>query len=88
MDVPPKAGTMIVNLGDKLERWTNLHYKSTKHRVSRADLIPVHQPTTHAAPLTPNRFSGTFSEIALEAITNRTCAQAAARTWRTLQLTR
>ena len=44
MDVPPQAGTMIVNLGDKLERWTNLHYKSTKHRVSRADLTPGHRP--------------------------------------------
>ena len=42
MDVPPQAGTMIVNLGDKLERWTNLRYKSTKHRVRRADLRPAH----------------------------------------------
>ena len=54
MDVPPQAGHMIVNLGDKLERWTNLHYKSTKHRVSRADLARTHRPAMHAATRTSN----------------------------------
>ena len=45
MDVPPQAGTMVVNLGDMLERWTNLRYKSTKHRVL-ACCRPVPTPAT------------------------------------------
>jgi isopenicillin N synthase-like dioxygenase len=36
IDVPPKRGHFIVNLGDMLERWTNGLFLSTRHRV----LIP------------------------------------------------
>jgi len=33
MDVQPKEGAFICNLGNMLERWTNGLYKSTEHRV-------------------------------------------------------
>lgn len=33
VDVPPKRGAFVVNVGDMFERWTNRHFKSTLHRV-------------------------------------------------------
>ena len=31
--VPPIDGTLVINVGDLLERWTNGHFRSTPHRV-------------------------------------------------------
>lgn len=33
LQAPPRAGTLIVNLGDLIARWTNDLYRSTEHRV-------------------------------------------------------
>lgn len=33
LDVAPVAGTLVVNLGDLMQRWTNDTYRSTRHRV-------------------------------------------------------
>lgn len=33
LDVAPLENTLIVNIGDLMQRWTNDHYRSTAHRV-------------------------------------------------------
>jgi isopenicillin N synthase-like dioxygenase len=36
VEVPPQPGTLVVNIGDLLERWSNGRYPSTRHRVRNA----------------------------------------------------
>jgi len=33
INIPPRKGTFVVNIGDMFERWTNGIFKSTVHRV-------------------------------------------------------
>ena len=33
IDVPPIPGTLVINVGDLLERWSNNRFASTPHRV-------------------------------------------------------
>ncbi|MFM7489731.1 MAG: 2OG-Fe(II) oxygenase family protein, partial [Actinomycetota bacterium] len=34
VDVHPPSGSLVVNLGDAMERWTNDRWRSTLHRVT------------------------------------------------------
>ena len=48
--VPPIDGTLVINVGDLLERWTNGHFRSTPHRVinksgrARLSLVLAYDP--------------------------------------------
>ena len=40
IDVPPKEGAIVVNLGDSLQVWTNDNYRAAVHRVLLMDEFP------------------------------------------------
>ncbi|CAF4269296.1 unnamed protein product [Rotaria magnacalcarata] len=50
IDAVPIPGTLVVNIGDLIERWSNGHFKATKHRVilrpgqERYSAIAFHMP--------------------------------------------
>lgn len=54
VDAVPIPGTLVVNIGDLIERWSNGHYKATEHRVvvrpgvERYSAIIFHMPDYHA----------------------------------------
>jgi len=39
INVPPLPGTLVINLGDQLARWTNDVFKSTVHRASNRNVV-------------------------------------------------
>lgn len=60
-DVPPLPGTLVVNVGDLLERWTGGQVPSTQHRVvnrntgARYSIAMFHDPSPQAV-VDPNLF--------------------------------
>ena len=75
IDVTPKAGTIVVNLGDAMQVWTNDNYRAAVHRV-----IPMAQTARYSTPY----FYNPRNDAVLEPITGLT--QGAPRfssfTWR------
>jgi len=43
--VTPRAGTIVVNLGDAMQVWTNDNYRAAVHRV-----MPMAQQTRYSTP--------------------------------------
>ena len=48
-DVPPKPGTIVVNLGDCMQSWTNDRYRAAVHRV-----LPMRQQRRFSIPYFSN----------------------------------
>ena len=61
--VPPIPGTLVVNVGDLLERWSNRRYRSTVHRVinrsgrERLSLVLAYDPNFETL-IDPRAFCG------------------------------
>ena len=59
--MPPIPGTLVVNIGDLLERWSNCRYRSTVHRVintsgrERLSLVLAYDPNFET-PVDPRAF--------------------------------
>ncbi len=49
IDVPPTPGTIVVNLGDVMQVWTNDRYRAAVHRV-----VPMTQQSRYSIPLFSN----------------------------------
>jgi len=71
VSAPPLPGTMVINIGDLLERWTDGRLPSTKHRVrnltgqERYSIAMFHDPDPTAVvdPGDMNSNSANFSPV-------------------------
>ncbi|KAJ7101533.1 hypothetical protein B0H15DRAFT_991519 [Mycena belliarum] len=70
IDAPPTEGTLVINLGDELARWTNDVFKSTVHRA-----INRSGARRYSIPL----FFGTDYDVRLEPIPSCVSAERPAR---------
>ena len=67
IDAPPIAGTFVCNIGDLLERWSNGHLVSTKHRVLNSSgrarySIPVFFDPASQTRIDPADFGARLSD--------------------------
>lgn len=70
VDAPPIPGTLVVNIGDLLARWSNDRYRSTRHRVTnrsgreRLSIATFYDPD-YTAPVDPRDLGLVEAETAL-----------------------